>query len=326
MSTEKNTDEKVRLHIRNKNREKYDLDALIIAVPELKNHIKPNKYGADSVDFANPVAVKLLNKGLLSHYYGVANWDFPDENLVPPIPGRADYIHYMADLIGQTNFGEIPTGEKITVLDIGVGANCIYPIIGATEYGWNFIGSDIDPQSIESATKIVESNPSLEGKIECRLQENPTAIFEGIINADEKIDFTICNPPFHSSTEEAEKGSRRKVKNLSGKKVKRPELNFAGLSNELICEGGEHTFIHNMIKESEQFATNCYWFTTLVSKKSNLKGIYKVLNEMEATGIKTIPIGTGNKSSRIIAWSFLSKEEQKEWRETRWKTATENEK
>lgn len=325
MSTEKNTDEKVRLHIRNKNREKYDLDALIIAVPELKNHIKPNKYGADSVDFANPVAVKLLNKGLLSHYYGVANWDFPDENLVPPIPGRADYIHYMADLLGQTNFGEIPTGDKITVLDIGVGANCIYPIIGVTEYGWNFIGSDIDPQSIESATKIVASNLSLEGKIECRLQENPTAIFEGIINADEKIDFTICNPPFHSSTEEAEKGSRRKVKNLFGKKVKRPELNFAGLSNELVCEGGEHTFIHNMIKESEQFATNCYWFTTLVSKKSNLKGIYKVLNEMEATGIKTIPIGTGNKSSRIIAWSFLSKEEQKEWRETRWKTITENE-
>ncbi len=325
MSTEKNTDEKVRLHIRNKNREKYDLDALIIAVPELKNHIKPNKYGADSVDFANPVAVKLLNKGLLSHYYGVANWDFPDENLVPPIPGRADYIHYMADLLGQTNFGEIPTGDKITVLDIGVGANCIYPIIGVTEYGWNFIGSDIDPQSIESATKIVASNLSLEGKIECRLQENPTAIFEGIINADEKIDFTICNPPFHSSTEEAEKGSRRKVKNLFGKKVKRPELNFAGLSNELVCEGGEHTFIHNMIKESEQFATNCYWFTTLVSKKSNLKGIYKVLNEMEATGIKTIPIGTGNKSSRIIAWSFLSKEEQKEWRETRWKTITQNE-
>lgn len=231
----------------------------------------------------------------------------------------------MADLLGQTNFGEIPTGDKITVLDIGVGANCIYPIIGVTEYGWNFIGSDIDPQSIESATKIVASNLSLEGKIECRLQENPTAIFEGIINADEKIDFTICNPPFHSSTEEAEKGSRRKVKNLSGKKVKRPELNFAGLSNELVCEGGEHTFIHNMIKESEQFATNCYWFTTLVSKKSNLKGIYKVLNEMEATGIKTIPIGTGNKSSRIIAWSFLSKEEQKEWRETRWKTITENE-
>lgn len=323
MSTEKNIQEKVRLHIRNKNRERYDLAALVTAVPDLKNHIKPNKHGDDSVDFANPAAVKLLNQALLSHYYGVKNWNFPEDNLVPPIPGRADYIHYMADLLGQTNFGEIPTGEQIKVLDIGVGANCIYPIIGVSEYGWSFIGSDIDEKSIESATNIANSNPSLEGKIECRLQENAIAIFEGIINNDEKIDFTICNPPFHSSTEEAEKGSRRKVKNLSKKKVVRPALNFAGLSNELITEGGESTFIHNMIKESANFAQNCYWFSTLVSKQSTLKGIYKALNDLEVGQIKTIPIGTGNKVSRIIAWSFLSKEEQKEWRETRWRTTEE---
>ena len=321
MSTDKNIQEKVRLHIRNKNREKYDLAALVTAVPELKNHIKANNNGEDSVDFANPVAVKLLNKALLNHYYGVKNWDFPDENLTPPIPGRADYIHYMADLLGQTNFGEIPTGKQIKVLDIGVGANCIYPIIGATEYGWNFIGSDIDPNSVESANNIVNSNPNLEGKIECRLQENTSAIFEGILSPDEKVDFTICNPPFHSSTEEAAKSSHRKVKNLSGKKVVKPVLNFAGISSELITEGGEPTFIHNMIKESANFAQNCYWFSTLVSKQSTLKGIYKALNDLEVGQIKTIPIGTGNKSSRIIAWSFLSKEDQKEWRETRWKVS-----
>ena len=323
MSTEKNIQEKVRLHIRNKNRERYDLDALKIAVPELSAHITTNKYGAESVDFANPVAVKLLNKALLNHYYDVKNWDFPDENLVPPIPGRADYLHYMADLLGQSNFGDWPEGDKIKVLDIGVGASCIYPIIGVSEYGWSFIGSDIDAQSIDSSTNIVNSNPSLEGKVECRLQENEKAFFTGILNSDEKIDFSMCNPPFHSSTEEAQKVSRRKVKNLSGKKVQRPELNFAGISNELICEGGESTFIHNMITESQDFAKNCFWFSTLVSKQSNLKGIYKSLNEMDVAQIKTIPIGTGNKSSRIIAWSFLSKEEQKEWRETRWRTAEE---
>ena len=323
MSAEKNIQEKVRLHIRNKNRERYDLDALKIAVPELANHITTNKYSAESVDFANPVAVKLLNKALLNHYYGIENWDFPEENLVPPIPGRADYLHYMADLLGQSNFGDLPEGDKIKVLDIGVGASCIYPIIGATEYGWNFIGSDIDQNSVESAKNIVNSNSNLEGKIDIRLQENPSALFKGILNSDEKIDFSICNPPFHSSPEEAQKGSRRKVKNLSGKKTERVELNFAGISNELICEGGESKFIHNMIIESQDFAKNCFWFSTLVSKQSNLKGIYKTLNEIEVAQIKTIPIGTGNKSSRIIAWSFLSKEEQKEWRETRWRTAEE---
>ena len=324
MSTEKNIQEKVRLHIRNKNRERYDLEALKVAVPELADHITINKYDAESVDFANPVAVKLLNKALLNHYYGIKNWDFPAENLVPPIPGRADYLHYMADLLGQSNFGDLPEGDTIKVLDIGVGASCIYPIIGVTEYGWNFIGSDIDAQSIESSTNIVNSNPSLEGKVECRLQKNPKGFFAGILNDDEKIDFSMCNPPFHSSTEEAQKVSHRKVKNLSGKKTAKVDLNFAGISNELICEGGEAKFIHSMITESQDFAKNCFWFTTLVSKQSNLKGIYKSLNEMEVAQIKTIPIGTGNKSSRIIAWSFLSKEEQKEWRETRWRTAEEN--
>lgn len=325
MSTEKNIQEKIRLHSRNKNRERYDLEALKVAVPELADHITTNKYGAESVDFANPIAVKLLNKALLNHYYGIKNWDFPDDNLVPPIPGRADYLHYMADLLDQSNFGVLPEGDKIKVLDIGVGASCIYPIIGVTEYGWNFIGSDIDAQSIESSANIVSSNPSLEGKIECRLQEDPKAFFKGILNSDEKIDFSMCNPPFHSSTEEAQKTSRRKVKNLSGKKTERVELNFAGISNELICDGGESKFIHNMILESQDFAKNCFWFSTLVSKQSNLKGIYKTLNELEVAQIKTIPIGTGNKSSRIIAWSFLTKEEQKEWRETRWRTAEEQE-
>ncbi|WHF52863.1 23S rRNA (adenine(1618)-N(6))-methyltransferase RlmF [Chryseobacterium gotjawalense] len=319
MSTEKNTQEKIRLHIRNKNRERYDLDALKIAVPELAEHITVNKYGTESVDFANPIAVKLLNKALLNHYYGIKNWDFPDENLCPPIPGRADYLHYMADLLGQSNFGDLPEGDKIKVLDIGVGASCIYPVIGVSEYGWNFIGSDIDPQSVESSNNIVTSNPSLEGKIEVRLQENPKAFFDGILSSEEKIDFSMCNPPFHSSTEEAQKGSHRKVKNLKGKKTERPALNFAGISSELICEGGESRFIHDMITESQKFAENCFWFSTLVSKQSNLKGIYKALNEMEVAQIKTIPIGTGNKSSRIIAWSFLSKEEQKEWREMRWR-------
>ena len=323
MSTEKNTQEKVRLHIRNKNRERYDLEALKVAVPELADHITINKYDAESVDFANPVAVKLLNKALLNHYYGIKNWEFPAENLVPPIPGRADYLHYMADLLGQSNFGDLPEGDTIKVLDIGVGASCIYPIIGVTEYGWNFIGSDIDAQSIESSTDIINSNPSLEGKVECRLQEDPKAFFTGILSNDEKIDFSMCNPPFHSSTEEAQKVSHRKVKNLSGKKSAKVELNFAGISNELICEGGEAKFIHNMITESQDFAKNCFWFTTLVSKQSTLKGIYKSLNEMEVAQVKTIPIGTGNKSSRIIAWSFLSKEEQKEWRETRWRIEEE---
>lgn len=316
---EKKPQEKTTLHTRNKNRDRYDLNALIVAIPDLGAFVKPNKFGDDSVDFANPVAVKLLNKALLKHYYGIEHWDFPDENLCPPIPGRADYIHYMADLLAESNFGRMPHSNNITALDIGTGASCIYPILGAAEYGWNFTGSDIDPQSLASANNIIEANTSLKNKIELRLQKNPQSIFKGIIGSGEKIDFTMCNPPFHASAEAAQEGTRRKVKNLSGKNEPAPSLNFAGISNELIYEGGEHKFVNTMIAESIQFGKNCFWFSTLVSKQSNLKGIYKALDSAKAVQVKTIPMGTGNKSTRIVAWSFLTKTEQQQWRETRWK-------
>lgn len=318
MSSEKKPQEKSRLHPRNKNRDRYDLDALIIALPELKDYVKPNKYGDQSVDFSNPKAVKILNKALLKHYYGVANWDFPDSNLCPPIPGRADYIHYIADLLSQSNFGRIPKGQTITCFDVGVGASCIYPIIGATEYNWSFIGSDVDSKSIATARSIVKSNEKLQNNIELKLQKNQNDIFYGIITREDRIDVSICNPPFHSSAQDAIKGTQRKVKNLTGQKTQNPQLNFSGVSNELIFKGGEVKFITNMIRESERFSKNCMWFTSLVSKQSNLKSIYKALDRTQAKSVKTIPMGTGNKSSRIVAWTFLSPLEQKEWSATNW--------
>ena len=293
---------------------------MTICNPELKKYIVPNRSGGDSIDFSNPLAVKVLNRALLNHYYGIENWEFPDENLCPPIPGRADYIHHIADILAENNFGKIPTGENVICLDVGLGASCIYPIVGVTEYDWTFIGSDIDPNAIASAQNIIDSNASLKNRVECRLQENSSDVFYGIVSKEEKIELTICNPPFHASIEEAQKGSRRKAKNLSGKNVKSPRLNFSGIASELVCEGGENQFIQNMIRESLEFSKTCYWFSTLVSKQSNLKGIYRLLENSAATQIKMVPMGTGNKSSRIVAWTFLSLIEQKEWRKTRWES------
>ncbi len=318
MSLQKKPQEKSRLHPRNRNRERYDLKAMMETAPELQQYVKPNKYGVESLDFADPMAVRILNTALLNHYYNIKHWDFPQENLCPPIPGRADYIHHIADLLQASNYGNMPCGDKIICFDIGVGASCIYPVIGVTEYNWHFIASDIDPESVASAKAIVEANDILHGKVDCRLQQVSNDVFYGIILKEDKIDLCICNPPFHASAEEAKKSTQRKVKNLSGKRSENPKLNFSGMSNEIICAGGEHRFIHNMIRESRNFGQNCYWFSTLVSKQSNLKGIYSALERSDALQIKTIPMGTGNKSTRIVAWSFLSQEQQKVWREERW--------
>jgi 23S rRNA (adenine1618-N6)-methyltransferase len=311
--------EKPKLHPRNKNRERYDFKELIGGSPELAQFVKPNIYGDESVDFANPDAVKALNKALLVHHYGISNWDIPPGYLCPPVPGRADYVNHIAGFLAKNNLGKIPTGQQIKCLDIGVGASCIYPIIGSQEYGWSFIGSDIDPVAIESSNRIIESNPLLQGTIECKLQSNPKDFFFGIIRKDELIDLSICNPPFHASAKEAQAGTLRKIHNLNpGKKVGLI-LNFGGRNNELWCEGGEEKFVRKMILESKKFASNCFCFSALISKSSNLKNIYKTLEQTEVFAAETIPMSQGNKISRIVVWTFLNSGEQKEWINSRWK-------
>jgi len=319
----KHPKEKSKLHTRNKNRSRYDFKQLVETCPELAVFVILNKYEDESIDFANPEAVKMLNKALLMHFYGLSNWDIPENYLCPPIPGRADYIHHIADLLCQNNYGKIPVGSKFTCVDIGVGANCIYPIIGNNEYGWSFIGSDIDPVAIKSAERIVGSNPSLQGNVKCILQENSKDYFYGVIPKDELVDLSICNPPFHASAKDAMEGTMRKTRNLSSDKVTKPSLNFAGQGNELWCDGGEERFVRNMINQSKKFAKSCFWFSTLISKESNLKSVYKALQTADAVKVETLPMGQGNKISRIVAWTFLSKEEQQKWKNVRWNNQAE---
>lgn len=307
-----------RLHARSKHHGRYDLAALAETHPALAEFVKPNPYGDDSVDFANPKAVRALNTALLKHHYGVEHWEIPENYLCPPIPGRADYIHHLADLLKGANFGTQPEGKRVRCLDIGAGANCIYPLIGHKEYGWSFVGSDIDPTAIEAANKIIAANTGLDKAIELRLQANPEHLFEGVVKADEKFDLVVCNPPFHSSAEEAESAAQRKTSNLNHKKVRKHVLNFGGQSTELWCEGGEKGFVLRMIEESKKLGEQIYWFSSLISKHTHTKAVYAALTAAKAAEVKTMHMGQGNKSSRVIAWTFQNGEPRKAWQKERW--------
>ena len=301
------------LHERNFHNDRYDFKALIQSEPSLNEFVKPNKYGDLSIDFANPQAVIALNKALLSFFYGVKNWSIPSDYLCPPIPGRSDYIHHIADLLAASNGGKIPKGSYIKGLDVGIGANCIYPIVGVSVYGWSFTGSDIDEVALKSAQNIINSNESLKENIIVKLQTNSKNIFKNIISKEDKFDFTLCNPPFHKSQKDAIAGNKRKVQNLTKQVVSKAALNFGGKNNELWCEGGEVAFIKKMIKESKEFSKNCLWFTTLVSRKENLDFIYDALEDIDVLEYKTINMAHGQKISRVIAWTFLTQDEQKAW-------------
>ena len=308
------TVEKTTLHPRNIHRFSYDFKKLINNSPELEAFVFTNEHAVESIDFSNPDAVKALNKALLISDYDIINWDIPKNYLCPPIPGRADYIHYISDLLGESNNGTIPEGENIIGLDIGIGANCIYPIIGFSAYNWSFVGTDIDENAIQNCKKIISENPKLIDAISLQLQAEPRYIFKNIILPEDKFAFTICNPPFHSSQEEATKATIRKLNNLENTRTTKPVLNFGGQNAELWCSGGEIGFITQMIYESVKYPLQCFWFTTLVSKKDNLKSLYKTLNKVGAVEIKTIEMAQGQKTSRIVAWTFLSEKQQKDWK------------
>jgi 23S rRNA (adenine1618-N6)-methyltransferase len=311
--------EKSAMHPRNLHRGRYNFELLIAAKPELSLFVFRNAYGNDSINFADPAAVKALNQALLHQVYGIKAWDIPAQYLCPPIPGRADYLHYLADLLAELHDGLIPRGASVRVLDIGVGANCIYPLIGQREYGWQFVGSDIDAAALASALRIVDAN-GLGVAIRLRVQNSPMAVFEGVIKPNELFDLSMCNPPFHASLAEARSGTQRKWKNLGveANKKKIPVLNFGGQGAELCCEGGEEAFVCRMVEESMRYRDNCLWFTTLISKSASLPGVYRAIKYAGAVENRTIEMAQGQKKSRIVAWTFLDGKQRQAWRVKHW--------
>lgn len=303
------------LHPRNLHKQAYDFPSLIKSYPPLAPYVTTNTHNTLSVDFADSLAVKALNTALLKHHYHIANWDIPEGALCPPIPGRADYIHYIAELLEINEPTSEPTTlstttqKKTTLLDIGTGANGIYPLLACQIYGWHCVGSDINIQSLENVASIIAKNSKLKGDFALRTQQNKNHIFDGIIQTGEYFDVTVCNPPFHASPDEALKSNQRKISNLTRhsneQKSTAARLNFGGLDAELWCKGGERLFLKKLIKESQMFSTQCRWFTSLVSKIDNVKPAKKLITKLGAADIREIEMKQGNKITRILAWTFI---------------------
>ena len=308
------------LHPRNRHQGRYDFARLMKADEELAALVTVNAHGEQSIDFSDAAAVKALNRALLKDSYGIQAWDIPPGYLCPPIPGRADYVHCLADLLAGSNHGKVPRGHGIRVLDIGVGANCIYPLVGHSEYGWQFVGSDINPASLANAQTILDRNPGLPAAINLRLQASASDIFTGIVGDDDWFDLSLCNPPFHASLKEAGAGTQRKWQNLGKQEsgAASAGLNFGGQEAELWCAGGEEAFIKRLIRESAQIPTRVFWFSTLVSKSASLPGIHAALKQAGAQDSKTVAMSQGQKQSRLVAWTFLNAAQKAAWAKLRW--------
>lgn len=290
------------LHPRNAHRLGYDFAALTAAHPDLASHLRTSPDGRPTVDFADPAAVLALNCALLRVHYGITEWSIPEGYLCPPVPGRADYVHTLADLLAADRDGRIPRGSGVRGLDLGVGANAIYPIIGRATYGWSFVGTEVDPAALASARRIVAANSGLRGGVELREQPRRGAVLAGVTAPGEQFAFCLCNPPFHRSAEEASASTRRKNRQLHGRGS--TARNFGGGAAELWCAGGEAGFIGRLIRESAERPALCGWFTTLVSRRESLPRLEHLLRCHAAREVRLLDLAQGQKKSRILAWRF----------------------
>lgn len=281
------------MHPNNPFTEDYNFDELCLANASLKKHVFENEYGNTTIPFANKDAVKELNKAILKHQYQLSFWEIPVQNLCPPIPGRLDYLLHVADLLADQ--------KEVHLLDIGTGANLIYPILGTCHFKWNCTASEVANDSIENAQKIIDNNPAL-SNINLRKQQFKNSILEHIIQPNDFFEVVVCNPPFFKNSMDAAEKNKRKNKNLNLNE--KDQLNFGGKSNELWYKGGEEAFIKKMAEESALFKTQVGWFTSLVSQKEHLKNIKRAINKTQPTEVKIVDMQQGNKQSRFVAWRF----------------------
>ena len=290
------------MHKQNPYNSRYDLKRLTKHYHVLEKFIVLNPNKEETIDFSVSEAVFALNKAMLLADFNLGDYDLPSGYLIPPVPGRLDYLLHIRDfLIEKFNISE---NSQLNGLDIGSGANGIYCILGAQYFNWKMVGSETDAKAVDIANANIKKTKELNNKIEIRHQQDKGSLFKNTIQSKEKFDFMVCNPPFHNSKEETLKGSLRKVKNLGGFAAKEKFLlNFEGQANELWCNGGEVLFVKRLIKESVGFKNQVKLFSTLVAKSESVAAIKKQLNKAKAN-FEVIPMALGNKKGRYVLWWF----------------------
>lgn len=154
-----------------------------------------NNEGKLSFNFNDNEANKEFTKTIMLEEYNI-KWDIPQNFLVPGIPSKLNYLDWINSILLEYQINN----DNIIGVDVGTGANCIYPLLGFTSYGWSFIASDINPEALKSAKNLLEINDIK--TIELKLQPNPKNAFVNIISTKDKLTFTLCNPPFFDINEE----------------------------------------------------------------------------------------------------------------------------
>ena len=79
-----------------------------------------------SLDFSKPAALRELACALLERDFGIT-LEIPLDKLIPTVPLRLNYIHWLEDLLSGDANPSIPKGTSIVGIDIGMMMFCSQP-------------------------------------------------------------------------------------------------------------------------------------------------------------------------------------------------------
>ncbi|KAI9247486.1 hypothetical protein BDA99DRAFT_526016 [Phascolomyces articulosus] len=262
--------------------------------PALRPFVYTDRSDRPHIDFKDPKAVRTLTWCLLKRDFDL-DVKLRDDRLCPPVPNRLDYIIWIENILHETLSSD--QFQNARGIDIGVGASCIYPLLGCVRHkDWKFDGTEINETSVRCARGNVDKN-KLNDRITVRYNDNPERIF--LLDKGESYTFCMCNPPFYASPDELEESLQNKQ-----------DLPFSvctGTQNEMITDGGEYGFIERIMNESLIYKDRIQWYTSLIGLKKSVRPLVNQLKSFGITNYVVTEFIQGRTKRWAIAWSFGSK-------------------
>ncbi|XP_021602334.1 RNA N6-adenosine-methyltransferase mettl16 isoform X2 [Manihot esculenta] len=311
-----------------------DFSLLASLYPSFKPFVFYSPDGRPRIDWTDFNSTRELTRVLLLHDHGL-NWWIPDGQLCPTVPNRLNYIHWIEDLLSDTISKNNKNGDIVRGFDIGTGANCIYPLLGASLLGWSFVGSDVTDVALEWAERNVKNNPHISELVEVRKVTDcqETLSIEDPNNAESvngknRTDMNGSLVDSGSFTLPVDA-----YKNYHGPPILvgvvrdnekfdfcmcnppffetmeeaglNPKTSCGGTPMEMVCPGGEKAFISTIIEDSVVLKESFRWFTSMVGRKANLKFLISKLRDVGVTVVKTTEFVQGQTCRWGLAWSFV---------------------
>ncbi|GAT19611.1 DUF890 domain protein [Aspergillus luchuensis] len=226
----------------------------------------------DEVDFTalalqSPEFANQLTKSLLQRDFEL-KVEIPENRLCPPV--------VPCDLIGASS----QQVYSHTIL-----------------YAHQLTYADIDNDNIRTSRDTVSAN-----KLDSRIEIIQTDPKDELIPLDTKLnvdrlDFTMCNPPFYASRDELIASAEAKERP--------PFTACTGAEVEMVTTGGEIAFITRMIEESLHLRERVIWYTTMLGKLGSVSVLIETLLEHKNNNYAVTEFVQGNKTRRwAIAWSW----------------------